>query len=276
MRIVKNIALAPYRLLAFILKIALALIVGIALRTVLKLVMVVVGLGALGGFIGGGFSPGNILDGATTPLISVGGMGFGLMDNVTVKTVGKTAGGADKAPEFVDGGELDIFGRTLRIESVRATLPAYDRETWYGACDYRAARRAELEFEAVEGLGYYHALSGGFFGDEAEPQVDHFVSVKEAHDSGGYAWDATRRGEFFCDTRSRPNDLEFDLFVVLPRADNEAKGALGIDWVFANSEFHQGCQAARRWVAVKSRYGLSVDPVEAVALWDIRLACFPV
>ncbi|GAA2074591.1 hypothetical protein GCM10009725_03980 [Aeromicrobium tamlense] len=94
--------------------------------------------------------------------------------------------------------------------------------------------------------------------------IDHRVALAEAWRSGGYRWNANMRRGF-------ANDIKYKhSLLAVGRSTNQAKGSLDpADW-----EPRVGkCRYAARWVAVKWRWNLTVDPVEKKAL-DHRLkAC---
>ena len=50
------------------------------------------------------------------------------------------------------------------------------------------------------------AYSGNVFTDASQLDIDHLVPLKEAHESGGYAWDAYRKRDYANDLTD-PNTL---------------------------------------------------------------------
>jgi hypothetical protein len=89
--------------------------------------------------------------------------------------------------------------------------------------------------------------------------VDHMVPLKEAHDSGAWAWDAEERRQF-------ANQLvpAGQLFVVQAAA-NRKKGAKDpAEWLPPNEDFH--AEYARVWISVKLQWNLTADASELAAL----------
>jgi len=86
-------------------------------------------------------------------------------------------------------------------------------------------------------------------------QIDHVVPLAEAWVSGARLWSTQRREQF-------ANDLGELLAVDGPT--NMSKG----DGDPAAWRPRKGCQCAyaRRWIAVKTRYHLAIDPSEKAAL----------
>ncbi|MXW76235.1 MAG: HNH endonuclease [Acidimicrobiaceae bacterium] len=158
----------------------------------------------------------------------------------------------------------------------------YDRDLfdhWVDAdgdrCD---ARREVLIAEAVvtPRVGASCSLSGGQWYsvyDGATEQgtgrgfdVDHLVPLAEAWDSGAYAWDSATR-------RRYANDLGYaHSLVAVSASSNRQKGAGDpADWLppLVSSR----CWYAEAWIAVKTRWELSVDSAELAALRSLVSQC---
>ncbi len=89
--------------------------------------------------------------------------------------------------------------------------------------------------------------------------IDHVVPLKEAHESGAWAWDAEDRKAF-------ANQLtpKGQLFAVQAAA-NRIKGAKDpAEWLPKNEVFQQ--EYARAWIQVKREWGLTADAAELNAL----------
>lgn len=91
--------------------------------------------------------------------------------------------------------------------------------------------------------------------DPASLDIDHFVPLKEAWDSGASAWTASRREQFANDL-SDPRGL-----VAVTASTNRAKGEKDPpQWMPPNtSDF---CPYLSDWVAVKAHWDLSMDESE--------------
>jgi hypothetical protein len=96
--------------------------------------------------------------------------------------------------------------------------------------------------------------------------IDHVVPLKEAWDSGAYGWTAARR-------LSYANDLgDWRSLRAVSAASNRSKGDQDpAQWLPPMRSFR--CTYATDWVAVKVRWGLTVDTAERAALRRILAAC---
>ena len=98
--------------------------------------------------------------------------------------------------------------------------------------------------------------------DASQLDIDHLVPLKEAHESGGFAWDADRRRDYANDL-SGPNTL-----IAVDRGLNRQKGAGDpAEWLPPNKAYQAEYAAA--WVAVKRKWGLTADAKEIAVLRDI-------
>tara|TARA_R110002126_G_scaffold5453_29_gene28902 strand:+ start:1649 stop:2284 length:636 start_codon:yes stop_codon:yes gene_type:complete len=89
--------------------------------------------------------------------------------------------------------------------------------------------------------------------------VDHLVPLKEAHESGAWAWDADKR-------RSYANDLSNPAHLIAVKAGaNRSKGFKDpAEWMPPNRAYW--CQYLLNWVDVKRRWVLTMDQLEADAV----------
>ena len=85
--------------------------------------------------------------------------------------------------------------------------------------------------------------------------IDHFIPLKEAWESGAWEWDSNTRQRF-------ANDLgyQFSLIGVSARSNRSKSDRDPNNWMPSNSSFH--CQYIGRWIAVKHRWSLAVDQSE--------------
>jgi len=85
--------------------------------------------------------------------------------------------------------------------------------------------------------------------------VDHMVPLKEAWESGAYAWDSNTRASF-------ANDLNYphSLIAVSAKSNRSKSDRDPNNWMPPASSFQ--CQYVGRWIAVKYRWSLTVDPAE--------------
>ena len=104
------------------------------------------------------------------------------------------------------------------------------------------------------------------FTDPHHLDVDHLVPLEEAHNSGGHAWDRERRAAF-------ANDLDDPRTLIAVSSEvNRAKGSKGPEqWLPPHTSYR--CRYVADWIAVKARWGLSMDESERVAVSNILTAC---
>jgi hypothetical protein len=96
--------------------------------------------------------------------------------------------------------------------------------------------------------------------------VDHVVALRDAHDSGGWAWDAARRRAF-------ANDLDAPEHLrAVARGANRSKGSRGPDeWLPPNKEFR--CAYIEEFTAIKGRWDLSIGREEGAVLEYMTTMC---
>jgi hypothetical protein len=147
---------------------------------------------------------------------------------------------------------------------VRAERPAgYDRELfadWIdrGDCDVREIVLARQDREdgrcGADAGAWVSPYDGERESDPSELDVDHFVPLAEAWASGASSWSEESRAAF-------SNDLRPYALIAVTASSNRSKSdGEPAEWMPENDGF--GCQYLARWVAVKHRWGLSVDPTE--------------
>ena len=136
---------------------------------------------------------------------------------------------------------------------------AYDRD------DYPYPPSVEREIVAGMGGRIYGPYTGRMFASMRETDIEHIVAVSEAHDSGLCAAGAATRRAF-------SRDL-LNLTLAAPAVNRcGASGKCGKDaarWMPARNK----CWFAARVVAVRQKYGLSVDRREAEALEAVLSTC---
>ncbi|MEH1124158.1 HNH endonuclease family protein [Micromonospora sp. CPCC 206061] len=211
--------------------------------------------------------------------VAVGATGFG---PVPVRSV--LASGAVVMPT-ADGSNAPASG-TIQ-EAVAALAVAaevnegYDRDLFhYGldedgnGCD---TRREVLLAEAtvtpivtgdcdIAGGQWYSYYENETYEDASLVEVDHLVPLAEAWGSGAYRWaPATRQA--FANDLGDPRTL-----AAVGTAVNQDKGAQDVaGWLppFADAQ----CRYLHDWVAVKTRWRLSVDEAEKTSLQTLAARC---
>jgi hypothetical protein len=102
--------------------------------------------------------------------------------------------------------------------------------------------------------------------DPSDFDVDHFIPLKEAWDSGAYAWSSDKRKEF-------ANDLGFggSLIAVTASSNRSKSDRDPTDWLPVNIGYH--CSYVTTWVKVKIRWGLTVDSAELATIKEFGFSC---
>lgn len=102
--------------------------------------------------------------------------------------------------------------------------------------------------------------------DPSTFDVDHFVPLKEAWDSGAWAWDASTRQAF-------ANDLDYDMsLIAVSASSNRSKSDRDpADWMPPNKDYW--CEYITAWVQVKTRWSLSVDSAEKSKIEEVAEDC---
>lgn len=96
--------------------------------------------------------------------------------------------------------------------------------------------------------------------------IDHFVPLKEAWESGASKWTSSQREAF-------ANDLNFgpSLIAVTASTNRSKSDRDPASWLPPSSGFH--CKYAKDWIRVKYRWHLSVDASEKSALVSELSSC---
>lgn len=119
---------------------------------------------------------------------------------------------------------------------------------------------------SLEGGEWYSAFDGVTTTNPSNFDIDHFVPLKEAWDSGAHAWSDERRRDFANDL-SNPASL-----IAVSASSNRSKGARDpAEWLPPDASYH--CSYVEQWIEVKLYWDLSVDPNEAAVLNDVLSRC---
>lgn len=171
------------------------------------------------------------------------------------------------------------FLAPLAINDRPSPQGAYDRDAWShwddtdgDGCDARQQALIASSISPPQ-VDYYRCkvIAGDWFSaydgvttdDPSTFDVDHLVPLANAHDSGGWSWDAGTRRQF-------AND-QANLWVV-SASSNRSKGARTPDqWRPARSEVW--CEFAIRWTSVKVAWGLTATSSERDALGQMLDTC---
>lgn len=145
-----------------------------------------------------------------------------------------------------DGDGCDTRAEVLMMESLSAV-------TTRGRCTITTGQWVSV----------YDGVSSTQAGDF---DIDHFVPLNEAWMSGAYNWDSATRVRF-------GNDVEYSYsLVAVSASSNRSKSDKDpTQWMPASKTYF--CDYAATWVAVKWRWGLSVDTLERMAVESVLGGC---
>ena len=147
-------------------------------------------------------------------------------------------------------------------------LPEYSRSQWKhwvdedGDC--QDARQEALISESLVVVTFeserkcrvatgqwYGAFTGTFAEAPGDLDIDHLVPLKNAHDSGGWAWGSIKKQEY-------ANYLvDADHLIAVTKGANRSKGAKGPE-EWRPSDEGYWCQYATDWTEVKEEWGLTM------------------
>jgi hypothetical protein len=162
----------------------------------------------------------------------------------------------------------------LEIKELSTAIPAYNRGDWRhwsdddGDC--QNIRHEVLQDETLETVTFttssncyvdtgkwFGVYTGEYYYSASELDVDHFVPLKNAHDSGGYEWS-------FSTKKAYANYMEdSDHLIAVQSGANRSKSASGPEgWKPKNTEYW--CEYAYDWIRIKDTWGLTATQEE----WD--------
>jgi hypothetical protein len=167
--------------------------------------------------------------------------------------------------------------------AIPLNVPTYSRSDWrHWTDDDRDCQNTRHEVLIVESLvpvsfkttkscqvatgQWWAAFTDVTVTNASQLDVDHLVPLKNAHLSGGWAWDAA--------TKRRYANILTDAahLIAVTASANRSKGAKGPDqWKPPNTAYW--CTYATDWVGVKITWGLTVTSAEAAALTEMLGTC---
>lgn len=161
---------------------------------------------------------------------------------------------------------IGLFER-LRVEAEHRS--GYDRDAVFGGWLYSggmSTRERVLAAERLADGSWHSAYDNVAVADASKLDIDHLVPLAEAWESGGYAWTAATWRRF-------GNDLDDPRSLIAVTAStNRSKGAGDpADWLPPRMQYR--CRYAADWVAVKTRWELSVDRREQAAIEALIDGC---
>ena len=135
----------------------------------------------------------------------------------------------------------------------------------YDRADYPYPQSIEAEIVANQGGRIYGPYTGTTFRSTRDTDIEHIVAASEAHDSGLCAAGPATRARFATDL--------LNLTLASPDVNRcDPGGKCGYDAGEWLPRFNR-CWFAARVLAVKRKYGLSVDFREAAALDRVLAGC---
>jgi len=172
---------------------------------------------------------------------------------------------------------------SVRISEIATDLPKYDRGDWKHWIDQDSdcqnTRHEVLIEESLKVVTFksdkqcqvatgewLDPFTGDTVTDGTKLDVDHMVPLKNAHDSGGWAWDKDKKAAY-------ANEMRYaDHLIAVTASANRKKGARGPEeWKPANQDYW--CDYAIDWVQIKVEWELSATKAEWAALQEMIEAC---
>jgi hypothetical protein len=171
----------------------------------------------------------------------------------------------------------------LAISEISSSIPEYDRDDWNHWIDENGdcqnTRHEVLIEESFETVTYtsdtycsvstgkwYGNYTGKYYYNASELDIDHFIPLKNAHQSGGYNWSSAKK-EGFSNYRLDPDNL-----IAVNLSANRSKGAKGPDeWKPSNTDYW--CEYAYDWIRIKNYWNLTATQAEWDALVSMINTC---
>ena len=172
---------------------------------------------------------------------------------------------------------------TITVAPIPTGIAAYDRGDWRhwidedGDC--QDTRQEVLVEESLDEVTYetdrqcrvetgrwYGAFDGHDLGNTNHVDVDHMVPLKNAHNSGGWAWNPATKEEY-------ANYLENpDHLIAVASRANRSKGTRGPEeWKPPDETYW--CEYAQDWAEIKERWELTMTEPEADAVAEMLDTC---
>jgi Protein of unknown function (DUF1524) len=164
------------------------------------------------------------------------------------------------AAEVKDGYDRDLFRHWIDADGDGCNTR---REVLIAEAKVKPSVFGDCDLTGGEWYSVYDQVTTN---DPSDFDVDHFIPLKEAWDSGAYAWSSEKRKEF-------ANDLGFggSLIAVTASSNRSKSDRDPADWLPPNSGYH--CRYITNWVKVKIRWGLTVDSAELATIKEFGNSC---
>ena len=182
--------------------------------------------------------------------------------------VAPNLGAQGNKPSAAGGSALAVL-QTIRVENERPN--GYQRslfEHWRDidgdGCDSRdqvlkrdSITRAQVDPISCDVIAgdWVSPYDGARFSDPSDIDIDHVVALKEAWDSGAWAWSSATRKAYANDTSDRRT-----LAAVTDRVNQQKSDKDPSNWLPPLKSYI--CTYIGNWIAVKARWELSMDKSE--------------
>lgn len=176
------------------------------------------------------------------------------------------------------GSAADARGRLADLTVAKAgSMKGYSREKfphWRSAgdnCDVRDTvlkrdgTKVKLSGCNVVAGTWTSIYDGKVLDSPTKVDIDHVVPLANAWRSGAASWTTDQRSDF-------ANDLEDPQLVAVSATSNRSKGDQDPS-TWKPSETSSWCQYAQDWIAVKTKWKLTVTTAEKSALADMLEKC---
>jgi hypothetical protein len=195
------------------------------------------------------------------------------------ESVSPTATPANTEEPIAEQSELAELLSQLKLAPEQGE--GYDRDLFRHWIDFDGdgcnTRREVLIEEAIEkpqvggecdlvGGKWYSIYDDVTSSDSSDFDIDHFIPLKEAWDSGANNWTSSQRRAF-------ANDLDNpQALIAVTSSSNRSKSDKDpADWLPLNQSYH--CQYITDWMKVKIFWNLAVDEREFQALRRVSSNC---
>ena len=175
------------------------------------------------------------------------------------------------------GATDSLVDELASLEVLSEHSVGYDRDSWGGWSrglidnDF-CNTRCELLAQDRRADGTWLSSYDGFVSSDASDfEVDHLVSVNEAHRSGGWDWSSERKAAFY-------NDRTTAELRLVSSSSNRSKSNRGPSTVpkrawLPDSGQDVVCSFVADWIHIKAAWDLAVDPDELAELRQLAAQC---
>lgn len=194
---------------------------------------------------------------------------------VVTISIGATVAGAMTAPTNASGvlraggGSAMALLQNIRVENERGAgyvraLFEHWRDIDGDGCDAReqVLKRDSVTLPQVDPYkckviagDWVSPYDGARWSDPTDIDIDHVVALKEAWDSGAWAWSAATRNAYANDTTDRRT-----LLAVTDRVNQQKSDRDPSNWVPPLKSYV--CTYLGNWISIKARWNLSMDQSE--------------